>query len=166
MSGAYDPAGRSGEHPAVHRRDAPGGSESSGRPRSGASTSGDARRPSSDAAAGAGGGELEVDVVRVLQREDDEAERGQVGDLAVLDAGRLQPLGRRVQLVDRADPQAQVVEADPVGIESVADRCDGTQPEGLTAERERAAPVGALWIVGSSIWSLKSLPGGMPNSCS
>ena len=82
----------------------------------------------SGAAAGAGGRELEGDVVGILQRQDHEAERGQVGDLAVRDAGRLQPLGRRVQLVDGADAEAQVVEPDPVGVEAVAGGATGRSP--------------------------------------
>jgi hypothetical protein len=47
-----------------------------------------------------------------------------------------------VQLLDGLDEQAQVVQTNLVGIETVARLCDRPEAKGLTVEGERTATVG------------------------
>lgn len=91
--------------------------------------------------------QFQVDVVRVLQRQDGQPEGGQVGDDAVRDAGGPEAVGGRLQGGQGLHGQADVIQADPGGVEPVARRRGRAQPDDLLPEdehaaAEQAAPVG------------------------
>ncbi len=65
-------------------------------------------------------GQLDVDVVRVLEGQDREAGVGEVGDLAVPDAGLGQGGRGALEFSARGHREADVVEPGPLGVEAGA----------------------------------------------
>src|SRR5579859_7254438 len=74
-------------------------------------------------------GELQLDVVRVAERQDVDAEPTEARDLAVRDATLVEQSGGLLQLCPAGDAEAQVVESDAVIVEPVALWRHGPQPE-------------------------------------
>ncbi|OEI70121.1 hypothetical protein Cus16_0744 [Curtobacterium sp. ER1/6] len=68
----------------------------------------------------------------------------------MLDARGVESLGGCVELVDGADHEAHVVEADRVRVETLTARCDGAQAEQLLADREDRTAVQPLAVLGDA----------------
>src|SRR5206468_10832346 len=63
--------------------------------------------------------QLQLDTVRILEREHIDAERGQPGDLAVPHPAGVEEPDRLLQVVVAGDAEAEMVQAHPVRVESV-----------------------------------------------
>jgi hypothetical protein len=72
-------------------------------------------------------GQFQLDAVRIFEREHVNAKRRQCGDLAMADPALIKQPQRVLQVIAAADAEAEVVKADPVGVEAITGWRHGSQ---------------------------------------